>query len=151
VHVLIAGAAGELRDAVTRAVEQCGGRVAATENVPEGELASFFSAATLVVAPTLGARACGSLASAEAMAAGKPVVASRVGGIPEYVADGLTGLLIPPGDPRALADAVLMLLGDPARLEEFGRRGRERAAALFDGTRTNAALELLYREVAAHR
>jgi glycosyltransferase involved in cell wall biosynthesis len=151
IHVLIAGAEGELRSAVDTVVAHWRGRVAAAMNVPEEELGDFYAAATVVVAPTLGARACGSLASAEAMAAGKPVVASRVGGIPEYVHEGVTGLLVPPGDPAALTQAVLDLLGDPARLCEFGRRGRERVAELFDAERTNARLEQLFREVADSR
>jgi len=150
-HVVIAGADGELRPAVDQVVAQWRGRVTAAMNVPEGELGDFYAAATLVVAPTLGARACGSLASAEAMAAGKAVVASRVGGIPEYVHEGVTGLLVPPGETPALVQAVLALLRDPERLGEFGRRGRERVAELFDAERTNAQFELLFREVAGLR
>ena len=124
------------------------GRISVAIDVPEGELGGFFTAATVVVAPTIGARACGSLAAAEAMAAGKPVVATRIGGIPEYVSDGVTGLLIPPGDSGALVDAVVSLLDDSARSAEFGRRGRERVAELFDARRTSAAIEKLFREVA---
>jgi glycosyltransferase involved in cell wall biosynthesis len=150
-HVLVAGASGELQKQVAAAVARWPGRVASAFDVPEDELPLFFAAATIVVAPTLGARACGSLAAAEAMAAGKPVVATRVGGIPEYVSDGETGLLVPPGDSGALAGAVLRLLGDRNRLAEFGRRGRERVAQLFDGEHANAQLERLFREVAAQR
>jgi glycosyltransferase involved in cell wall biosynthesis len=146
--VVIAGASGELTIAAREAATRWAGRVSVVEDVPEGELASYYAAATLVVAPTIGARACGSLASAEAMAAGKPVVASRVGGIPEYVDEGTTGLLVPPADPAALCGAILTLLDDPARLAEFGRRGRERVVERFDGERTNAAIEALFREVA---
>jgi glycosyltransferase involved in cell wall biosynthesis len=150
-HVLIVGAEGDLRSAVDTAVANWRGRVSAAMNVPEEVLGDFYAAATLVVAPTLGARACGSLASAEAMAAGKPVVASRVGGIPEYVHEGVTGLLVPPGDSDALTRAVLALLGDPVRVCEFGRRGRQRVAELFDAERTNAQFERLFREVAESR
>jgi glycosyltransferase involved in cell wall biosynthesis len=148
VHVLIAGADGELRPDVERAVAQWPGRVFAAVDVPEEELGDIYAAASLVVAPTIGARACGSLASAEAMAAGKPVVASRVGGIPEYVDEGVTGLLVPPGQSDALVHAVQTLLHDPDRRCEFGRRGRERVAELFDAERTNAQIESLFREVA---
>lgn len=148
VHVLIAGADGELRPEVQRAADSWPGRVFTAVDVPEEELGNMYAAATLVVAPTIGARACGSLASAEAMAAGKPVVASRVGGIPEYVEEGVTGLLVPPGQSGALVAAVQTLLSDRDRLCEFGRRGRERVAELFDADRTNEQIERLFREVA---
>lgn len=60
----------------------------------------------------------------EAMAAGVPVIASNVGGIPELVRDGHNGRLVPPGDVDALAGALVDVLGDPARAERFGRAGR---------------------------
>ena len=63
----------------------------------------------------------------EAMAAGLPVVASRVGGIPEVVSDGETGLLVEPGDAEALASAILRLVERPALRATLGARGRERA------------------------
>jgi glycosyltransferase involved in cell wall biosynthesis len=150
-HVLIAGGAGELSEAAEAAARRWPGRVTVVQNVPEGELPSLYAAATVFVAPTIGARACGSLASAEAMAAGKPVVASAVGGIPEVVADGETGVLVPPGRADALADATLAMLGDRERLADLGRRGRERVVREFDNERTNAALEALFREVAGRR
>ncbi|MFH1036326.1 MAG: glycosyltransferase family 4 protein [Pseudomonadota bacterium] len=67
------------------------------------------------------------LAFLEAMACGKPVVASRVGGIPEVVAEGLTGLLVPPEDPEALAVAVAELCAHPPEAARLGRAGAARA------------------------
>lgn len=67
----------------------------------------------------------------EAMAAGRPVAATRVGGIPEIVEDGETGLLVGPGDPEALADAVDTVLRDPALAVALGQAGRGRARARF--------------------
>jgi glycosyltransferase involved in cell wall biosynthesis len=61
----------------------------------------------------------------EAMAAGKPVVASRVGGIPDLVRDGVTGYLVPPADEKALANGIKKLLDDPAEAKQMGRRGQE--------------------------
>jgi len=60
----------------------------------------------------------------EALALGKAVVATRVGGIPEVVEDGETGLLVPPRDPRALADAICTLLADRSRAQLLGEKGR---------------------------
>lgn len=61
----------------------------------------------------------------QASAAGVPIVASRAGGIPEAVRDGVNGLLVPPADVDALARALERLLADPAQAAEFGRRGRD--------------------------
>jgi glycosyltransferase involved in cell wall biosynthesis len=69
---------------------------------------------------------------AEAMAYCRPVVATRVGGIPEVVEDGETGCLIGRGDVGQLVETLLMLLGDPARRKAMGRAGRERVGAKFD-------------------
>jgi L-malate glycosyltransferase len=65
----------------------------------------------------------------DAMAGGLAVVATRVGGIPEVVEHQVTGILVPPRDPEALAAAILELAGDPARRAAMGARGRERARA----------------------
>lgn len=72
-----------------------------------------------------------SVAAMEAMVAGKPVVATNVGGVPEVVADGETGVIVEPGDPAALASAILRLAGDPQKAAEMGDKGRQRAAAKF--------------------
>lgn len=85
----------------------------------------------------------------EAMARGKPVVGSRTGGIPEAIEDEVTGILVPPGDPEALASALRRLVRDPAEAARMGRAGlgrfrdRFRTATLLDG------YERLYREVMA--
>jgi glycosyltransferase involved in cell wall biosynthesis len=67
----------------------------------------------------------------EAMACTRAVVASRTGGIPEAVQDGVTGLLVPPRDEEALAGAIVELLGDSDRRSRFGQAGRDRVAADF--------------------
>jgi spore coat protein SA len=80
----------------------------------------------------------------EAMASGVPVVATRVGGIPEVVEDGVTGILVPPEDPVALADAVRSLLDDPALARRMGEAGRRRAVELFDWDGVAARLRGIY-------
>ncbi|OGR49824.1 MAG: hypothetical protein A2X37_11565 [Elusimicrobia bacterium GWA2_66_18] len=72
-----------------------------------------------------------SRAALEWMAAGRPLVATRVGCLPDLVEDGVTGLLAPPGDAAALASAVKSLLDDPARAEAMGARARERWSLMF--------------------
>jgi glycosyltransferase involved in cell wall biosynthesis len=71
------------------------------------------------------------LAVMQPMALGLPVVASAVGGIPEMLVDGETGLLVPPGDDAALAAALGQLIDDPARRARFGQAGRARVASVF--------------------
>jgi glycosyltransferase involved in cell wall biosynthesis len=67
----------------------------------------------------------------EAMAAGKPVVGTTVGGIPEAVRHGETGLLVPPQEPGRLAEAVITLLKDPVLATSMGEAGRTRAQEVF--------------------
>jgi alpha-maltose-1-phosphate synthase len=86
----------------------------------------------------------------EAMACGTAVVGSRLGGIPEVVADGETGLLVPPGEPAALADAINALVADPRRAAEMGLRGRARAEAEFGWAGIAAQTAALYAELAAN-
>ena len=83
----------------------------------------------------------------EAMACGTAVVASKVGGIPEVVADGDTGLLVPPDDPEALAESITVLTRDPDRAKAMGAAGRERASTLFDWGKIAQQTAELYRTV----
>ena len=88
----------------------------------------------------------------EAMAAGLPVVASRVGGVPEQVVDGETGVLVDPGDPDALATALARLAADPSLRRRMGDAGRTRAEERFDlEPFRRAHLELYSRELAMRR
>ncbi len=85
----------------------------------------------------------------EAMAAGRPVVATRTGGIPEVVADGETGILVPPGDPGALRRAFERLAADRELRERMGRAGRERAAREFSVERMVNSFQTLYLNLTA--
>ncbi|MFN2598916.1 MAG: glycosyltransferase [Pyrinomonadaceae bacterium] len=87
------------------------------------------------------------LVLAEAMAAGKPVVATNHGGAREVCVGGETALLVPPRDPRRMADAILKLLRDPSKAAAMGRAGRERAERHFDERRQARELQLLYEDV----
>lgn len=87
----------------------------------------------------------------EAMACGKPVVATRIGGVPEVVEHGVTGLLVEPGDVAGLADAVVSLLQDPALRRRLGEAGRRRAEERFDQRRLVARMQGAYREILGER
>jgi glycosyltransferase involved in cell wall biosynthesis len=80
----------------------------------------------------------------ESMAAGAPTVATRVGGTPEAIVDGVTGLLVPPADSAALADAIVRLLHDRQLAAYLGRAARERIADHFSVKRMVRATEDLY-------
>jgi glycogen(starch) synthase len=88
-----------------------------------------------------------SLVAAEAALCGVPCVASRVGGLPEVVEDGATGLLVTPDDPDRLASAVIDLLRDPQRLRTLGANARRRAQERFDMDRCVDGYLKLYREL----
>ena len=87
------------------------------------------------------------MAILEAMAMAKPVVATRVGGIPEIVIDGVTGLLVSPRDPEALAEAIIALLQDRERAKAMGQAGRERVERYFRVERMVHQTEALYEEL----
>lgn len=85
----------------------------------------------------------------EAATLGKPTVACRAGGAMEAVANGETGLLVPPRDPAALAEAILTLLDNPPLREKLGAAGRERTADLFSWKRYAETLESVYERLVA--
>ncbi len=85
------------------------------------------------------------LAVVEAAAAGLPIVASRVGGIPEIITGGYDGLLVPPADPHALAAAIQELLDHPERARQLGQNARQTAFERFSAEKMAAAYMELYR------
>ncbi len=93
------------------------------------DLPDLMAAADIFVLPSV-AEAFG-LVLTEALHLGTPVVATRVGGIPEIVTDGIDGLLVPPADPAALADALAGLLGDERRRKTMAGAGREKVGKRF--------------------
>ena len=111
-------------------------------------LANFFPGLDLFVMPSK-AEGLGSSAL-WAMAYGLPVVATRVGGLPEIVVEDETGWLIPPGLPQGLADAILLASRNRQKLVEFGRNGRQRADGFSTAIMVNRT-EALYHHLAAER
>jgi len=83
----------------------------------------------------------------EAQSAGRPVVATRVGGIPEAVADCETGILVPPGDPDALCSAIVDLLTDYGKARRFGMAGRERVRKYFSAEKMLKRFDELYGQI----
>jgi starch synthase len=108
-------------------------------------LAEIYQQADLFVLPTR--RESFGLVLAEAMAAGLPIVSTRVGAVPEVVRDGETGVLIPPDDPEACARAINSLLDDTVRMKEMGRKGRERAMQFFTWEKVAERVAQCYEEI----
>ena len=86
----------------------------------------------------------------EAMATGLPCIATRVGGVPEWIVDGENGLLIPPGDPEALSRAILILVADPLLRRRLGARARETVRERADWGRLMVRVEDDYKEIISH-
>jgi glycosyltransferase involved in cell wall biosynthesis len=112
--------------------------------VGDAQLVDEYRAASVVVLPSTSPAESFGMALAEANACGRPVVGRDVGGIPSFVRPYENGLLAPPGDAQALADAILEILADASLARKLGERGREKvlAAHRWDaiGARTEAAL-----------
>jgi glycosyltransferase involved in cell wall biosynthesis len=113
--------------------------------VPPRELGSYFERAAVVVCPSR--REGYGITARQAMAHGRPVVATAVGGLLDAVEHEVTGLLVPPGDAEALRTALERLLGDQGLRERLGREGRRRAAEQFGSEAATAALLDAYRAV----
>jgi glycosyltransferase involved in cell wall biosynthesis len=112
-------------------------------------VAPLLSSLTVAVLPSLSEGL--PMVALEAMAMGAPVVATSVGGIPEIVEDGVTGILVPPGDPAALAEAVGTLLSDPERARALGLAGQARVEREFTVERMTDGYLALYERLLAER
>jgi glycosyltransferase involved in cell wall biosynthesis len=113
---------GTLRDVAERLVAQLPEQTRWRESLSTEEVARALDEATILVLPSRS-EGLGRVV-VEAFCRGRGVVGSRVGGIPDLVVDGESGLLVPPGDSHALANALVRVLGDPALAERLGAEGR---------------------------
>jgi glycosyltransferase involved in cell wall biosynthesis len=111
------------------------------------ELVRLYNSAEIVVSPSLYEGF--GLPAAEAMACGTPVIATTAGAFPEFIDDGRTGLLVPPGHPGALAEAIKYLMSDAGRRARMGAAASEHIRTNFTWTRTAKRTVELYDEVLA--
>lgn len=146
IKVFILGGNGELRTEAEEYAARCPGRVFVIADVLQSELPLYYAAATIAVSPSVNERACLGLAVAEAMATARPVVVTNIGGGPELVEDGRNGILIPPSDPAALAEAVLNLAADDQRRRRLAECAVAVARRGFDQAATNRQMEELFKE-----
>ncbi len=115
--------------------------------VPPGELGRWYERAAVVVAPSR--REGYGVVAREAMAWARPVVATAVGGLVDAVEDGVTGLLVPPGDTAALRSAVERLLGDAELRARLGAAAREKAQRELSFDVAAERLQAVYDEALA--
>ncbi|MDH4176087.1 MAG: glycosyltransferase family 4 protein [Thermoleophilia bacterium] len=156
-HVLLEAAAAAVRELPGLEVEIAGAgpldtelRERATALGLDGKVrflghtpaAEVIERAAVVAVPSLGEGF--GMVALEAMERGRAVVASDVGGLPEIVADGTTGVLVPAGDAAALAAALVDLAGNAERVRAFGEGGRARALDAFPQDRCTGRTEELY-------
>jgi glycosyltransferase involved in cell wall biosynthesis len=144
IHGLVAGTGPEL-PRLRRLAEASGGAVRALGH--RDDVSDLLGAADTVCLTSDTEAA--PMSALEAMAAGRPVISTRVGGVDELVVDGETGILVPPGDGAGLATALVALAHDPARARSLGRAGRERQRASFGAERMADAYADTLRELRA--
>lgn len=114
--------------------------------IPEESLRRQMELATMVVLPSRWREGFG-LYALEAMLAGTPVIAARVGALPEVIQDGVTGLIVPREDSAALRDAILKLVHNPALRMQFGAAAKQDAEARFSLDSMIDCYEALYRRL----
>jgi lipopolysaccharide/colanic/teichoic acid biosynthesis glycosyltransferase/glycosyltransferase involved in cell wall biosynthesis len=145
IHFLVVGTSLRERDAVQVDPAAAGLDGRLTILVDRRDMPEIYASADLCVLPTYREGFPRSLVEASAM--GVPVVSTRIRGCREAVADGETGVLVPPGDGAALYDAVAALCSDPARRARLGAAGARRARVEFDEGRVCARVLALYEEL----
>ena len=138
---------GPLVDAMRRRLAPLGARIEWLGWLDPPALAARVASASMVVLPSRE-ESFGN-AMAETMAVGAPLVSTRAGSIPELVENGVTGLLVPPDDPRALAGAIAGLRDDPELAAELGEAARRRARDRLSWTAVARTFVSIYADLGA--
>jgi len=116
-------------------------------SVSEEELPRFYAASDVVVMPSRSRSEGFCISALQGMACGKPIVATRVGGVPFLVRDEKTGILVEPKDWRQLFSAISRILENPALAARMGRAGRRRAERFFSWSRVAEMIDRIYEEI----
>jgi glycosyltransferase involved in cell wall biosynthesis len=154
--LLVLGGYGDLRDALEQQARQLGiaEQVLFPGAVDRHAINAYWNAGDLVVVPAIHDHR-GNVDGLpniilESMSAGRPIVASRIAGIPQVIDHARHGLLVPEGDPTALADAIVDLLDRPDFAAELGRAARQRVEQELRWSHIAARFEAVYLEAQAH-
>lgn len=138
---------GPLEQTIRARIEELGLTEAVTLEGFRSDIPRILHCVDLLVHPAVKEGL--GVALLQAASSGVPVVASRAGGIPEVVEDGVTGLLVPPGDAPTLAEAIIAVLSDHGRARSFGNNAATRAKALFSIDRMVEGNFEVYKNVVA--
>lgn len=129
---IIVGARGPAHNNVLAFCKEYSNNVFYFNDVPFKNLQDYYFASDILVVPTLGERACGSLAAIEAMSCKRAVIGSNIGGIPEIISDNRSGLLFDIDDDEDLMSKILLLSKNKGLIKKFGYYGREIVEQNFD-------------------
>ncbi|MFZ5919803.1 MAG: glycosyltransferase family 4 protein [Chloroflexota bacterium] len=110
------------------------------------KMVEYYQKADIILVPSINYESF-SYTCAQAMASGLPVIASRIGGIPETVGDDIGGILVPPGNSELLADAIIRLARNPDLRKKIGAAARERAESLFAAGKVASRMLEVYQDV----
>jgi glycosyltransferase involved in cell wall biosynthesis len=148
IRTLLAGE-GEDEDELRRLAKEKGvGRIVDfVGRIPHEEVPAFLASLDVFCMPSRWESETFGVAAVEAQAMEVPVVATTVGGVPEAVDDGKSGVLVPPNHPDAIADAIGGLLDDPDRRRRMGQAGREFVRARYDWIENASRMEKIYRSL----
>jgi glycosyltransferase involved in cell wall biosynthesis len=139
---------GPMKEDMMRFVKENGlSTVSINDEVPQSQVGELYGKYDLVVFPSLVAEAFGRV-PVEALASGKPVCASRIGGVTDIVDEGKNGLFFAPGDYAGLRDALRKLITDPMLREEMGADGRRKVARNFTAEAVTEKVISLYKKLA---
>jgi len=144
---LILAGRGDMRESLQQRIDELGltSAIDIVGRVPHERVPALIRSFDLMVMPSVYESETFGVAAIEASASGVPFVASRIGGIPEAVINGKTGLLVPPRDPQALAAACIKLIDDPIQREQMGQMGREFVERYYSWAENGILMEEVYR------
>jgi glycosyltransferase involved in cell wall biosynthesis len=148
-HLLVVQRSWSKRTEQEAAEFGLGDRVTFLDSLSQAELVCAYNQSQMLISPSLYEGF--GLPVAEAMACGTPVVATRVGASPEVIEDGVSGILVAPGEAASLATAIRTLLQDPARCHQMGTAGIERVRERFSWRRAAEETADLYEDVLGQR
>jgi glycosyltransferase involved in cell wall biosynthesis len=144
--LLMAGR-GDMRDQLEKRIKQLNltDSVQILGPVPHAKVPDLIRSFDIMLMPSIYQSETFGVAAIEASASAVPVIASKVGGVPEAVLHNQTGLLVPPRDPAALAQATLSLIDDAPRRRQMGLAGRKFVERYYDWNQNTAMMEEIYR------